>query len=143
MHPIWQFPVMASIRLINLDSQPSLTSLLRPRFADPHHAARHRIGSMLVQNQLDNLSLFEAAGPHYLEAMLRVIEDKARNPLCLPPVLDDQTGALFQGGSFQSSALGNGAVAHYYPPVLQDSNAKSAPPHIEWPRTFVSVPAFR
>jgi hypothetical protein len=95
---------------------------------------------MLVQNQLDKLSLFEAAGPHYLETMLRVIEDEAWNPLSLPPVLDDQTGTLFQGGSLQSSALGNGTAAHYYPSMFLDSNAESAPPHVEWPRTFVSVP---
>src|SRR5271169_2440436 len=117
--------------------------MFRPRFADPHHAARHRIRRMLVQNQLDKLALFEAAGPHYLETMLRVIEDEAWNPLRLPPVLDDQTGALFQGGSFQSSALGNGTAAHFCLSMFLDSNAKSAPPHIERPRTFVSVPTFR
>jgi hypothetical protein len=98
---------------------------------------------MLVQNQLDKLSLFEPAGPYYLETMLRVIEDEAWNPLRLPPVLDDQTGALFQGGSLQSSALGNGAAAHCCPSMFLDSNAESAPPHIEWPRAFVSVPTFR
>ena len=54
---------------------------------------------MLVQNQLDKLSLSETAGPDDFETMLRVIEDEAWNPLRLPPVLDDQTGALFQGAS--------------------------------------------
>jgi hypothetical protein len=98
---------------------------------------------MLVQNQLDKLPLFKAARPYYLEAMLRVIEDEAGNPLCLPPVLDDQTGALFQGGSVRSSALGNGAAAHYYPSMFLDSNAESAHSHIEWSRTFVLVPTFR
>jgi len=82
---------------------------------------------MLVQNQLDKLSLFEAGGPYYLETMLRVIEDEAWNPLRLPPVLDDQTGALFQGCSLQSSALGNGAAAHFCPSMFLDSNAESAP----------------
>lgn len=139
-------PLLRQMResgVINFDSEPSLTSLFRPRFADPHHAARHRIRSMLVQDQLDNLSLFEAAGPHDLETMLRVIEDEAWNPLSLPPVLHDQTSALFQRGALQSSALGNGAAAHYYPSIFLDSNAESAHSHIEWSRTFVSVPAFR
>src|SRR5208282_4186306 len=98
---------------------------------------------MLVQNQLDKLSLLEAAGPYYLETMLRVIEDEAWNPLRLAPVLNDQTGALFQGGSLQSSALGNGAAAHLCPSTFLDSNAESAPPHIEWPRAFVSVLTLR
>ena len=98
---------------------------------------------MLVQNQLDKLSLFEAARPHYLETMLRVIEDEAWNPLRLPPMLDDQTGALFQGGSFQSSALGNGAAAQSCPSTFLDSNAELALPHSEWPRTFVPVRIFR
>ena len=97
---------------------------------------------MLVQNQLDKLSLSEAAGPYYLETVLRVIEDEAWKSLCLPPVFDDQTGALFQGGSLQSSSLRNGA-AQYYPSVFIDSNAESAPPHIGWSRKFVSVPTFR
>src|SRR5271156_5517657 len=117
--------------MLNFDSQPSLASLFRPRFADPHHAAPHRIRSMVVQNGLNKLSWFEAAGPLYLETMLRVVEDEAWDPLRLPPVLDDQTGALFQGGSLQSSALGNRAAAHIYPSILLDSNAESAPPHIE------------
>lgn len=98
---------------------------------------------MLVQNQLDKLSLFEAARPYYFETTLRVIEDEAWNSLRLPPVFDDQTGALFQGASFQSSSLRNGAAAHYYPSIFLDSNAESATPHIEWSRTFVSVPTFR
>jgi hypothetical protein len=92
--------VMASKSgLINFDSQSSLTSLLRPRFADPHHAARHRIRTVLVQNKFNELALFEAAGPYYLETILRVIEDEAWNPLRLAPVLDDQTGALFERSS--------------------------------------------
>lgn len=95
---------------------------------------------MLVQNQLDKLSSFETGGPSYLETMLRAIEDEAWNPLRLPPKLNDQTGALFQGCSLQSSTLGNGVAGHCSPSVLLDTNAESARPHIEWPRKFVSVP---
>ena len=75
---------------------------------------------MFVQNELDKLSSFEAGCPYYLETVLRVIEDEAWNPLRLPPMLNDQTGALFQGCSFQSSALGNGAAGHD-----SDTNAES------------------
>lgn len=99
------------------DLQPSLASLFRPRFADPHHAAQHGIRAMLVQNELDKLSSFEAGGPSYLETVLRVTEAEAWNPLRLPPILNDQTGALFQGCSLQSSALGNGSAGHCSPSI--------------------------
>ena len=128
--------------LTNFDLQPSLASLFRPGFADPHHAAQHRIGGMLVQNELDKLSSFEAGGPSYLETLLRGIEDEAGNPLRLPPMLNDQTGALFQGCSLQSSALGDGAAGHCSPSVFLDTIAESGRAHIEWPRKFVSVPTF-
>jgi hypothetical protein len=84
---------------------------------------------MLVQNELDNLPSFEAGGPSDPKAVLRVIEDEAWNPLRLPSLLNDQTGALFQGCSLQSSALGNGAAGHYYPSVLLDTIAKSTGPY--------------
>jgi hypothetical protein len=69
---------------------------------------------VLVQNEFDKLSSFEAGGPSYLETVLRVIEDEAWNPLRLPSMLNDQIGALLQGSSLQSTALGNGADGHCY-----------------------------
>lgn len=116
---------------INLDLQASLAFLFRPRFADPHHAARHRIRGILVQNEFDKLSSFKAGGPSYLESTLRVVEDETWNPLRLPSMRDDQTGPLFQGRSFQSSALGNGSAEHSSLSTFLDINAESARPQVE------------
>jgi hypothetical protein len=106
------------------DLQPSLASLFSSRFADPHHAARHGIRGVFVQNELDKLSSFEAGGPSYFETVLLGIEDEAWNPLHLPPIFNDQTRALFQGCSLQSSALGNGSAGHCSPSIYLRQHSK-------------------
>ena len=86
--------------------------MFRPRFADPHHAAQHRVRGMLVQNELDKLSSFEVGGASYFETVLRVIEDEAWDSVRLWPTLNDETGGRFQCCSLRSSALGIGKGGH-------------------------------
>src|SRR6267142_5351503 len=90
--------------LLGLDSfQPDFAFLLGACFADPNHAASHRVERVFIQDDFDYLSAPQLESSAHPEPIVRGIKHKAR----LSFKFEDQAGTPFARASLRVATFGN------------------------------------
>jgi len=85
-----------------------LTFLLRPSRTDPYNATGNGVERVILWNDLDRLTASQPAEiSSKSEAVLRAIDNEARESLGLPSNVSDNTSASGQDQSLRTAAVGD------------------------------------